>query len=293
MASKLLKRLRVGLIMLIPLYVLIEFAVLPIGFAVVATSPAGEQIGAPPDGYSALMLTTDDAETLAAWYHPPRNGAVILLIAGAGGTRASTRPYADMLTAHGFGVLAIDLRGHGESSGRANRLGWNGTHDVGAALDFLKGQVDVKAVGGLGISLGGEVLLGAASAYPTLRAIVSDGATARCLAEHDFLASGRNPLISLQLRLRDFTVQLLSGDQPPSPLSESLTTSSATQFLFVAAGNSQNEIAYNSAFAELVGERGSVWIVPDVRHTGGFARYPDDYGARVIQFFIDALLVSR
>ena len=31
---------------------------------------------------------------------------------------------------HGYGVLAIDMSGHGESGGRTNRLAWQGTEDI-------------------------------------------------------------------------------------------------------------------------------------------------------------------
>ena len=113
--------------------------------------------------------------TLAGWYKPPLNGAVIILIHGAGGSREGMRPYAAMLARHGYGVLALDLRGHGASTGRTNRFGWQGTQDVGAAVAFLQARDEVKAIGGLGSSLGGEVLLGAASKYPALKAIAADG----------------------------------------------------------------------------------------------------------------------
>ncbi len=34
-------------------------------------------------------------------------------------------------------IITVDLRGHGASAGRTNRFGWQGTHDVGAAVAFL------------------------------------------------------------------------------------------------------------------------------------------------------------
>lgn len=278
------------LLVLVAVYVLIEFLILPIGFAVFTAAASGGQVGLPPEGFIEVTLTTSDQETLAAWYRPPANGAVILLIAGAGGTREDTRAYADVLVSGGFGVLAFDLRGHGESSGTTNKRGWQGTRDVGAAVEYLSQQDEVVAVGGLGLSLGGEVLLGAASTYPALRAIVSDGATARSLAEHDFLPSVRSLPVTIQMGFMDFVVQLLMGDQPPLPLGESLAAATSTQFLFIAAGNEADEVAYNTAFAELVGERGTVWIVPEVGHTAAFSRYPQDYTQRVMTFFTQVLL---
>ena len=142
------------------------YLLLPVGVGVSVVLPFKETVGLPPAGFESISLTTDDEVTLAGWYKPPLNDAVIILIHGAGGSREGLRPYAEMLARHGYGVLALDLRGHGASAGHTNRFGWQGTRDVGAAVDFLKTRGEVKAIGGLGSSLGGEVLLGAASAYP-------------------------------------------------------------------------------------------------------------------------------
>jgi pimeloyl-ACP methyl ester carboxylesterase len=64
-----------------------------------------------------------------------------------------------MLARHGYGVLAFDLFGNGESSGHSNGLGDNAQPAVDAALDWLAGrpEVDPDRVGALGSSLGGEV----------------------------------------------------------------------------------------------------------------------------------------
>jgi pimeloyl-ACP methyl ester carboxylesterase len=141
-------------------------------------------------GSWTIALTTDDQVMLAGWYKPPINGAAIILIHGAGGSREGMRPYAEMLAHHGYGVLALDLRGHGASTGLTNRFGWQGTHDVGAAVAFLQARDEVKMIGGLGSSLGSEVLLGAASEYPAMQAIAADGATTRSLGRVSGAAIG-------------------------------------------------------------------------------------------------------
>jgi len=126
-----------------------------------------------------------------------------------------------MLRRHGYGVLALDLSGHGASEGVSNRLGWHGTRDVGAAIAYLRGRTEVKRIGGLGLSLGGEVLLGAASEYPELKAIVADGATQRCVAELLALPSERPLYRNWTARVMYTVVQLLSGQEPPRPLLDS------------------------------------------------------------------------
>ena len=66
-----------------------------------------------------------------------------MLLHGAGETRAATLPQADVLAHHGYGVLLLDARGHGDSGGRGMDAGWYGDDDVRAAVDFLVGRPGV------------------------------------------------------------------------------------------------------------------------------------------------------
>jgi pimeloyl-ACP methyl ester carboxylesterase len=227
---------------------------------------------------------------LAGWYAPPANGAAILLLHGAGDSRRNTAVYAQMLTENGFGVLALDLRGHGESEGRSNRFGWRGTDDVHAALDFLDLQDDVQAAGGLGLSLGGEVLLGAAADNPRLRAIISDGATARSLAEFHAVPSHRNPIRSIPPWVLYTTVSLLTAQTPPTPLIASIRATEQTHFLLIAAQLERDEPEYNALFAEAAPGRAELWVAPNVGHTGAFAGHRAEYEQRVVDFFTSVLL---
>jgi pimeloyl-ACP methyl ester carboxylesterase len=268
------------------------FLVLPTVFAVVVVFPHQGSVGSPPEGFEAVTLTTSDKVTLGAWYKPPTNGAVIILIHGAGGSRENLRRYADLLVQHGYGVLALDLRGHGSSDGTTNRLGWQGTRDVGAAVAYLEGREEVIAIGGMGISLGSEVLLGAASTYPAIRAIVADGPTNRSLDEGRVLESERPVSRKVFEGVFYTMVQLLSGDDPPDPpLLDSMVAAESTTFLLIAGGANKEEVRFNEVFAETIGERAVLWVAPDAKHTGAFRRYPAEYEKRVTAF-LDAALTG-
>jgi uncharacterized protein len=262
---------------------------LPVGMAVSAVLPTREAVGLPPQGFAVVSLTSEDGLTLAGWYAPPENGAAVILLHGAGGSREAVRPYAEMLVRHGYGVLALDLRGHGESGGGTNRLGWEGTRDVGAAVAFLIAQPDVSAIGALGLSMGGEVLLGAASAYPEIAAIAAEGATRRSTEELLALPSERPLVRNFTARVFYGVVQLLSGDQPPEPLLEAMVSAAGTRFLLIAGGEEPLEVAFNELFAETLGEQASLWVAQETPHTGGYARWGEEYEQRVIEFFAETL----
>ncbi len=281
---------RIALLVLVA--VLGIYIVLPLAFGIYAVLPTRAPVGAPPDGFEEVSLTTDDGVALKAWYAPLQNGAAIILVHGAGSSREEVRSHARMLVRHGYGVLAPDLRGHGESGGATNRFGWQGIRDVGAAVRFLEAQDDAGAIGGMGLSLGGEVLLGAASAFPQVAAIVADGATQRSVEELHALESERPLHRSLVTQAMYAAVQALSGTEPPKPLLDSMVEAESTEFLLIAGGNMPREISYGDLFVRTVGGHAELWIVPDAGHTEAFGRYPDEYERRTVAFF-DASLLGR
>ena len=48
------------------------------------------------------------------------NGAIIIFLHGSPGNRNQLLPVAMALNEHGYGVLLVDMPGHGESGGRAD-----------------------------------------------------------------------------------------------------------------------------------------------------------------------------
>lgn len=263
----------------------------PLVMAFAAIAPQHQSDGAPPDGFANITVTTADGLKLGAWYIEPENGATIILVHGAGSGRNSVRSYATMLHHNGFGVLALNMRGYGDSEGSINRLGWMGTSDIGAAVDFLSAQDEVKAIGGLGLSMGGEILLGAASTYPALQAIAVEGATHRCVEEYMALPENRPLYRNFTHRVFTFMVGLFTGEaQPQPPLLTSIERAEATTFLFIAAGNEGDEIDYNTLFHEAARDRSHLWVIPGIGHTGGYGSVPDLYETQVISFFSKDLL---
>jgi uncharacterized protein len=263
----------------------------PTVMALSAIMPDGTSPQPPPDGFSEVTLLADDGVHLAGWYSEPKNGAAVILVHGAGSGKESLRPQALMLQANEFGVLVLSLRGYSGSEGRINRLGWNSAQDIGAAVEYLSERDEVMALGGLGLSMGGEVLLGAASQYPQIQAIVTDGATFRDVDEYRALPSNQPLYRNFTHHVFTLMVRIFSGDQPPEvTIPESVRQAKNTSFLFIASGNDDTEIAYNDMFYRMVAGRSSLWIIPEVDHTGGYDRFPAEYEQRLVDFFSSVLL---
>jgi predicted acyl esterase len=195
-----------------------------------------------------------------------------------------------MLVDAGYGVLALDLRGMGASGGQVNMFGWQSGLDVKAAVAFLEGESDVRVIGGLGLSLGGEALLGAASVNPALRAVVSEGATHRTLEEFRALPSHDNPFVSFQSRILYLAVGLLTGQSPPVSMVKSIQATTETRFLLIASEAVEDEAEFAATFAAAAPDRAEVWSIPGVGHIGGVTGDPAEYARRVLAFFDSALL---
>ena len=161
----------------------------PLSIAYVITHAARDvvvpaRLGA---AYENVSLTTGDGLRLQGWYVPSKNRAAVIAFPGRKGPQEQAR----MLVRHGYGVLLFDRRGEGDSQGDPNALGWAGERDLDAAVAFLQGRADVdrERIGGIGLSVGGELLLQAAAESDGLKAVVSDGAGARSIRE-DLGAAG-------------------------------------------------------------------------------------------------------
>jgi alpha-beta hydrolase superfamily lysophospholipase len=94
-----------------------------------------------------IALATSDGIRVIGDYYPSQNGKGALLLHMMPATRASWREFALELQRKGYHVLALDLRGHGESDGGperyqgfADREHQASIHDVEAGTSFLKSK---------------------------------------------------------------------------------------------------------------------------------------------------------
>jgi hypothetical protein len=281
--------LRRGLVALASLLVAF-FVVFPLLFAVGAThkprrSVEPADLGRP---YESVSLETSDGLRLAGWYVPSRNGAAVIAFPG----RSGPVPHARMLVRHGYGVLLLDMRGNGRSEGRANVFGWGTERDLDAALDYLSRRHDVRrgAIGGLGLSVGGEQLLEKAASDERLAAVVSEGAGYRTLHEYvreDGLAT---KVTTPQAALLYGAIRVLSPEPYPEPLDRLVPRIAPRAIMLVEAGHGQGGETLNPLYFERAGEPKTHWFIPEAGHTGGLDARPAEYERRVVGFFDRHLL---
>lgn len=88
---------------------------------------------------------------------------------------------AAMLARH----LLVNRPGEADNEGDPKLFGWGGDLGISAAVDFLRAGPDVERerIGGIGFSVGGEMLLQHAAESPDLAAVVSEGPGSRSIKE--------------------------------------------------------------------------------------------------------------
>jgi hypothetical protein len=248
-----------------------------------ATVPAAD-LGAP---YEEVEFTTDDGLRLEGWYIRSRNGAAVISFPG----RGSSQKRAKLLARHGYGVLLFDRRGEGQSEGDPNLFGWEGERDVHAAVRFLQGRPDVdpERIGGIGLSVGGEMMIAAAAESTALKAIVSEGASGRSV--RDIVA---NPGTTWQEVIGNGIATggtaVFSNNPPPADLKSLVPKiSGAVFFVYGERGQSVEEPA-NKAFFAVAHAPRQLWEVPGSSHIGGTEARPLEYERRIVGFFDRTLL---
>ena len=263
--------------------------VMPIAISILATHRPREAVVAVDLGrpHERVTIRTQDGVDLAAWYVPSRNGAAVVSYP----TRQGALPEARMLVRHGYGVLLVDARGYDGSDGDPNVLGWGGEPDIDAAVAWLRQRPDVHGarIGGIGFSVGGEMMLQAAASNPALRAIVSEGAGVRSVRE-DLIRGPKGWLALPESALQTAAVALMSGTAPPPSL-ESLVARIAPRAVFlVHAGRGGGGEELNAEYFAAARRPKEMWRIDEAGHVGGYEARPHEYERRVTRFFARALL---
>ena len=235
----------------------------------------------PPDrlgvAHENVKFTTADGLKLKGWYIPSKNGAAVIAFPGRKGPQHKAR----MLARHGYGVLLFDRRGEGKSEGEPNSWGWGGEDDIKAAIAYLQSRPDVDPdrIGGIGLSVGGEMMIEAAAETKELAAIVSDGAGARSTREdmdHDDGALSKWTLGLAMSGAKTVAVAVSSNQAPPANLKD-LAAKVEQPMLLIAAPNAPTGEKLNRGYAKAAGDSATLWEIPEARHMGGQAARPQEY----------------
>lgn len=251
---------------------------------VVARPPAIEALPALSD----LTINVPGRPALAAWFLPSRNGAAVLLVHGSGGDRANLWPEAQVLAAAGFGVLLVDLPGHGESRGRVD-WGAGGRAALAAAVTSLQAQpgVDPRRIGAIGFSMGAMLVAQVAASDERIRAVLLAGGFSDARRQTQFEYRRWGPLAAWPAIWAYRAAGFDDRDQRPIDVIGRL----APRALLVVHGAEDGVVppAMAGELYAAAGEPRELWLVPGAGHGGYFRAAPELWPRRLREFFLKAL----
>jgi dipeptidyl aminopeptidase/acylaminoacyl peptidase len=222
--------------------------------------------------------------TLRAWYVPPENGVVILLLPGLGGGRDGMLREGAILARHGYGLLMTELRSCVHPKGQTT-LGHYESDDLQDAVTWALEQPDVEHVGVLGYSLGGVTATLGAAKDERVEATVAEGGFYD-LAADIVNEGGTNSLwetIMFQSILVSFQLETGVRAKDVSPIS--VIDRISPRPLFLIYGELEAGPTHPFEQMERAGEPKQLWIVPGAWHGGYLDVAAEEWEQRVVGFF--------
>ncbi len=236
-----------------------------------------------------------DAE-LAAWYLPHANHrAALVLVHGKDGSRTNEHnsrndEFMAALYRQGFTVLAMDLRGHGQSSQARFSFGINESRDVLGGLDYLQTQgYQKKQIGLHGVSMGAASVLLAAAQDPEVKAVIADCPYADFGRIMRREWTKRTHMPSLVMPSAQLVGRLWLGHDVLSVRPIDRVDQIKAQVLFIHAANDTLIPPSDSQEMNAKLPGSALWIQPGAQHAAGFDANPTEYVTHVADFFTQTL----
>lgn len=268
-----------------------------------------------------VSLRATDGVPLKAWWLPapaPARGTVIIA-PGGDHTRQVMLPRAVFLVHGGYNVLAVDLRGHGESGGRFVSPGLVERRDLLGAIRYVRSRGERGPIALMGVCVGGVASLFAAAESPEVEAVVSDSAfpsgidVFRRFREYFVrdpqmsrgqtgVANGRRPLVRAM-----FATAYLPGIVPSIVLVYYVRTGVWLGFdvasvlpaasriacpVLIVSGEADWIVPTADArriLAAIPGQRKGFLSVPNASHDGTYSSAPEAYRDAVLEFLDSSL----
>jgi pimeloyl-ACP methyl ester carboxylesterase len=160
-------------------------------------------------------------------------------------------------------------------------------------VKFLQSRPDVdpERIGGIGLSVGGEMMIEAAAESTALKAIVSEGGSSRSVRDELANPGGRWQEI-IGNSVATAGTALFASNTPPADLKSLVAKIDNPVFFVYGAKGQPAEKPASEAFYKAKRGPKEIWEVPGSGHIGGIEAQPKEYESRVVGFF-DRTLLER
>lgn len=243
-----------------------------------------------------FSVRAPDGVELRGWKIRPRspNGDWLLLFHGVSDNRTGDLGHAELLLRHGYSVVMMDSRAHGESGGDMATYGWKERYDTVAIADALYSQEKVRHLGALGVSMGAAIALQSAAIEPRIQAVIAEDPFADLReVSYDYAGLHFSPLLGKTL-FRPATIFAMkgmasAGGFQSDDVSPAKAVAARAFPVLLICGTHDHTIPCRHAQRIYKAARGprELWIVNGAAHASALGRAPAEYETRVVQFLTE------
>jgi len=243
-----------------------------------------------------FSVRAPDGIELRGWKIRARspNGDWVLLFHGVSDNRTGDLGHAELLLRHGYNVVMMDSRAHGESGGDMATYGWKERHDTVSITDALCLHETVRHLGALGVSMGAAIALQSAAVEPRIQAVIAEDPFADLReVSYDYAGLEFSPLLGKTL-FRPATIFAMkgmaeAGGFPPDDVSPAKAVADRPFPVLLICGTRDHRIPCRHAQRIYQAARGTkqLWVVDGAEHASALGHAPAEYENRVIRFLTE------
>lgn len=273
------------------------------------THPPRKPINMDPQSFGINLYdeitfnSRDQAIKLSGWYFSAEangyksNGSTLILAHGYSQNRQEPHlpalSLANKLLIAGFDILMFDFRNAGLSQGKLTTIGLYEQNDLLGAIDYVSDVAPKRKIGLIGFSMGAATSLMVAERDHRVQAVVADSPffSLREYLQENLPGWTGLPARPFNWLILTFSPIMLRAD--PQDVNPYLAVKgfSPKPILFIH-GTGDDTVPHGNSerlFSLADGSRTELWLVPEAGHVRSYARHPEEYAQKVIDFFERAM----
>ena len=232
-----------------------------------------------------------DGVELRGWkVRPPSpNGDWVLLFHGVSDNRTGVLGAAEILLRHGYSVVMIDSRAHGESGGDMATYGWKERYDTVAITNALYATEEFSHLYALGVSMGAAIALQSAAIEPRIEGVIAEDPFASLReVSYDYTGLHWSPLLGETLfrpaAIAGMAALAKAGGFNPDDVSPEKAVAARAFPVLLICGTRDRTIPCRHAERIYHAARGpkELWIVQGADHASALGRDPVGYEQHII-----------
>jgi uncharacterized protein len=241
-----------------------------------------------------ILVTAPDGVLLRGWKVSPSkpNSDWVILFHGVSDNRTGMTGQAVILLRHGYSVVMMDARAHGDSGGSMATYGWLERKDTHEIVNALYASDAPKHLFALGSSMGAAIALQSAGIEPRIAGVVAESSFSNLReVTYDYAGLHWSPWLGKTLFIPG-TWAVISkareeGGFSPDDVSPEKAVASRPFPVLLICDQADRIIPCRHTrkiFAAATGPK-ELWEVPGAGHASALGADPAQYERRVIGFF--------